>query len=83
VTCIAQRAEVAWSADADLSSWLQRSRPNGARAVRDHLDDPQMKSALARLFANIEPAIAKLGTFMAATPQAAAGRAAAAGFRPS
>ena len=33
--------------------------------ISDHLDDPQMQSALARLFANIEPAIAKLATFTA------------------
>ena len=82
VTCIAQRAEVAWSADPELSSWLQRSRLNAGRGIRDHLNDPQMTSALARLFANIEPAIAKLETFMAEIPQAGAGRAAAAGLQP-
>ena len=65
VTCIAQRAEMAWVADAELSSWMQRSRLNATSAVRDHLDDPQMQSALTRLFTNIEPAIAQLGTFMA------------------
>ena len=65
VTCIAQRAEMAWTADPDLFSWMQRSRLNGAAGISDHLDDPQMQSALARLFANIEPAIAKLATFTA------------------
>lgn len=72
VTCTAQRAEAAWSADPDLSSWVQRSRLNPGRAIRDHLDDPQMKSALARLLTNIEPAIAKLETFMAEMPPAGA-----------
>jgi hypothetical protein len=33
----------------------------------DHQADPLMTSALARLFTNIEPAISKLGTFMAGT----------------
>jgi cation diffusion facilitator CzcD-associated flavoprotein CzcO len=42
-----------------------RSRLNATQALSDHLDDPLMKSALTRLFVNIEPAIAKLGTFMA------------------
>ena len=65
VTCIAQSAEIAWAADPDLSSWMQRSRLNATQALRDHLDDPPMKSALTRLFVNIEPAIAKLRTFMA------------------
>ena len=68
VTCIAQRAEMAWFADPDLSSWMQRSRLNASRGVRDHLDDPLMKSALERLFTSIEPAIAKLETFMAEAP---------------
>ena len=65
VTCIAQRAEMAWTADPDLFSWMQRSRLNGAAGISDHLDDPQMQSALARLFANVEPAIAKLAKFTA------------------
>jgi hypothetical protein len=70
VTCIGQRAEVAWVADRDLSSWMRRSRLNGTAAVGDHLDDPVVKSALARLFVNIEPAIAKLETFMAESSDA-------------
>jgi hypothetical protein len=36
--------------------------------IGDHPDDPQMQSALARLFTNSEPAIAKLATFMDQTP---------------
>jgi hypothetical protein len=70
VTRIAQRAELAWTADPDVFAWLQRSRLNATAGIVDRLDDPQMKSALARLFANIEPAIAKLGTFMAGLPRA-------------
>jgi NAD(P)-binding Rossmann-like domain len=65
VTCIAQRAELAWTADRDLFSWMQRSRLNASAGIRDHLDDPQMQSALARLFASVEPAIAKLAEFTA------------------
>jgi hypothetical protein len=78
VTCIAQRAEVRWAADRDLSSWLQRSRLNATAGIRAHLDDPLLQSALARLFTNIEPAIAKLETFMAGSAQPDAGQAAAA-----
>jgi len=79
VTCVAQRAEVVWAADRDLSSWLQRSRLNATAGIRAHRDDPLLQSALARLFTSIEPAIAKLETFMADSPQPAAGRPAAAG----
>jgi hypothetical protein len=69
VTCIAQRAEVAWLGEPDLSSWMQQSRLNGTSAIRQHLDDPLMKSALARLLGNIEAAIASLEAFMAETPR--------------
>jgi glycerol-3-phosphate dehydrogenase len=61
-------AEMAWFADPDVSSWMQRSRLNASSGVRDHLDDPLMKSALERLFTNIEPAIAKVRAFMAEVP---------------
>ncbi len=65
VTCTAQRAELAWTADADLYSWMQRSRLNATSSISDYLDDPLMKAALARWFANVEPAIARLETFTA------------------
>jgi hypothetical protein len=74
VTCIAQRAEMAWTADPDLFSWLQRSRLNATAGIRAYFDDPLMKSALARLFTNVEPAIAKLTAFMAEIPQPGADR---------
>ena len=76
VTYISQLAEATWSADQDLSSWMQRSRLNASSAVLDHLDEPQMKSALARLFTSTEPALAKLETFAAEIPQAGDRRAA-------
>jgi len=44
VTCIAQRAEMAWLAEPDVSAWLQRSRPNATSAIGGHLDDPQLAS---------------------------------------
>jgi len=41
-----------------------------AQCSADHLAEPRMKSALARLFTNAEPAIAKLETFLTQTRQA-------------
>jgi hypothetical protein len=64
VTCTAQRAEIVWAADPDLTAWMQRSRLNATCGMAEHRADPQMKSALARLFTNIEPAISKLKTLM-------------------
>ena len=68
LTCTAQRAEIIWATDPDLSAWMQRSRLNGTCGMADHQGDPQMKSALARLFTNVEPAISKLETLSAGIP---------------
>jgi hypothetical protein len=65
LTCTAQRAEIIWATDPDLSTWMQRSRLNATRGMGDHQEDPQMRAALGRLFTNIEPAINKLETLMA------------------
>jgi hypothetical protein len=68
LTCTAQRAEIIWATDPDVSSWMRRSRLNATRGLGDHHEDPQMKSALARLYTNIEPAISKLETLTARIP---------------
>jgi hypothetical protein len=67
VTRTAQRAEIIWATDPDVSAWMQRSRLNATCGMADHQEDPQMKSAIARYFTNIEPAINKLGVLMAGT----------------
>jgi NAD(P)-binding Rossmann-like domain len=64
-TCIAQRALTAWLGDGDLSAWMEQARLNAARGIGAHLSDPRMKSALARMFANAEPAVTKLQAFQA------------------
>ena len=69
-TCIAQRAQALWLADTDLSAWIEGARLNAARGIGDHLADPRMKSALTRMFANAEPAVAKLETLQAQAQQA-------------
>ena len=69
-TCIAQRALAMWLADTDLSAWMEGARLNAARGIGDHLTDPRMQSALTRMFANAEPAVAKLETLQAQTQQA-------------
>jgi hypothetical protein len=49
----------------DLSACMEGARLNAARGIGDHLTEPRMKSALARMFANTEPAVAKLETLHA------------------
>jgi hypothetical protein len=70
VTRTAQQAEIVWATDPELSSWMQSSRLNATSSVRDHQDDPQLKSALNRIYANIGPAIARLQQLMAEAPLA-------------
>jgi hypothetical protein len=70
VTCTAQRAELAWVTDGDLSSWMQRARLNAISNAGDYVADPLMQSAAARWFTNVEPAIAKLTAFTAEIPLA-------------
>jgi len=72
LTCTSQRAEITWVTDPDLSAWMQRSRLNATSGMADHQADPLMKSALARLFANIEPAINTLEALMAGLSAGAA-----------
>ena len=69
-TCIAHRALATWLGDADLSAWMEAARLNATRGIGEHLTDPRMKSALARLFANADPAVQKLETFQAQAQQA-------------
>ena len=47
----------------ELGGW--RAPLNAARGIGDHLTDPRMTSALTRMFANAEPAVAKLEAFQA------------------
>src|SRR5580704_10495516 len=72
LTCTAQRAEIVWASDPDQSAWMQRSRLNATCGMEDHKADPLLRSALARLFTNIEPAINKMETLMAGTREGSA-----------
>ena len=62
LTCTAQRAEITWVTDPDVSAWMQRSRLNATCGIADHQADPRMQAALTRVFTYIEPAISKLET---------------------
>jgi len=44
---------------------MDAARLNAARGIGAHLTDPRMQSALARMFANAEPAVKKLEKFQA------------------
>ena len=44
LTHIAQRAEIIWTTDPDVSAWMQRSRLNATCGIGDHQGDPLMES---------------------------------------
>jgi NAD(P)-binding Rossmann-like domain len=69
---IGLRAQELWLRAPDLAAWLERSRLNGARGVREHLTEPRMKSAFNRLFANNGQAMTNLAAFLAQAQQAGA-----------
>lgn len=63
-TFIGAANEAAWGPEEDIQAWLQRSRVNIARAVRDHLDDERMQVALAGVVTHMSGAIANLGRLL-------------------
>jgi cation diffusion facilitator CzcD-associated flavoprotein CzcO len=66
---ISQQAQAMWSAEPDLVAWMEESRLNAARGIGDHLEEPRMQQALARLGMNTEPSIAKLEQFCGVATQ--------------
>ena len=61
---ISQLAQSTWSEAPDVKAWVKDSRLNLARGIREHRDDPQMKSALTRLSEKTGPAVANLQRFL-------------------
>jgi putative NAD(P)-binding protein len=73
VTCTAWRAEIVWATDPDLARWMQRARLNATYGTGDRRDDPQLETALSRVFSYIEPAISNLESLEAQIPSGASG----------
>lgn len=57
---VQQLATNLWTSAPDVNSWMARSRLNAARAMGDHMKEPRMQQAVARLIAANEPAMANL-----------------------
>jgi hypothetical protein len=54
-------AQLGWSQEPDVDSWVASSRLNLMRALPKHLDEPLMQDALTRYLTNVGPAIERLG----------------------
>lgn len=63
-----QRAEARWLREPDLAAWMERSRLNGSRGIREHMSDPQVQSAFGRLLGNGKAAVDNLRRFLAPAP---------------
>ncbi len=56
-------ADYLWSKEPDLTDWLDHSRLNPSRGIRQRRDDPQVRQASKRFAENVRPAIEKLRAF--------------------
>jgi hypothetical protein len=60
VTAFAQRTQALWFDQPDLMAWAERSRLNLTRGLGEKAADPELATAITRLFTNREPAITNL-----------------------
>jgi hypothetical protein len=59
-TLIQMRADRALLKEPDISEWLETSRLNPMRGLRDRLGDPQVQRAAQRFAGNVRPGLARL-----------------------
>jgi hypothetical protein len=59
-TLIQMKADRGWSAEADISDWLERSRLNPTRGLRGRAGDPEVQAATQRFADNVRPGLARL-----------------------
>ena len=59
-TLIQMEADRAWSKEADIQAWLDRSRLNPTRGLRSRLGDPRVQQSSRRFADNVRPALARL-----------------------
>jgi hypothetical protein len=62
---IQMQADRAWSKEADITEWLERSRLNPTRGLRDHFGDPQVLQAAQRFSANVRSGVTRLAELIA------------------
>jgi len=62
------KAESLWSKDTALSEWLERSRLNPSRGLRQHMGEPQVQRARKRFVENLRPGLEKLQQLLGRDP---------------
>jgi hypothetical protein len=63
-TLIQMQADRAWAREPDISAWLDRSRLNTSRGLRERRGDPQVQQALQRFAENVGPGLARLAELL-------------------
>jgi hypothetical protein len=66
-TLIGMNADYLWSREPDIADWLERSRLNVSRGLRQRAGDPEARAAAKRYADNIRPGLARLAQLAAAT----------------
>lgn len=59
-TLIAMNADYAWSKEPDIADWLERSRLNASRGLRQRRDEPRVQQATKRFASSARPGLANL-----------------------
>jgi hypothetical protein len=67
-TLIGMRADYLWSKEADIADWLERSRLNPARGVRERFGEPEVLQALQRFVEHVRPGLARLAVLIEQAP---------------
>lgn len=65
---IQMRADRAWSAETDIAEWLERSRLNPMRGLRDRVGDPLVQQASQRYAASVRHGLARLAELVERAP---------------
>jgi hypothetical protein len=64
-TLIGMKADYLWSKESDIAEWLERSRLNASRGLRQRSDEPRVQQAWARYVASVRPGLANLERLVA------------------
>jgi hypothetical protein len=59
-TLIGMRADHQWTKQPDIVEWLERSRLNPSRGLRNHFGEPRVQQAWTRFTENVRPGLQRL-----------------------
>jgi hypothetical protein len=65
-TLVGMRADSLWRREPDIADWLEGTRLNAARGIRERSSDPEVAPTLQRYAASVRPGLARLAEILAA-----------------